>query len=173
MSLGGKQYLYYARLHEKYGDAVRIGVFQCHRVHLSVTKRNKGPNEVSICSVDAVQPMLGNNGIPKGACELKVFHSQELNLCLSHSISVWDGRIPEAEAVKPLIAVRDKTEHTRRRRPWTRAFSTAALKGYEELVEKRANQLVDTMTQNGSFDLSQLISFFACVMIFSMIVFLN
>jgi hypothetical protein len=26
MSLGGKQYMYYARLHEKYGDAVRIGV---------------------------------------------------------------------------------------------------------------------------------------------------
>ncbi|KAF5327372.1 hypothetical protein D9619_004468 [Psilocybe cf. subviscida] len=125
MSLGGKQYLYYARLHEKYGDAVRIG-----------------PNEVSICNVDAVQPMLGNNGIPKGA--------------------FWDGRIPEAEAVKPLIAIRDKTEHTRRRRPWTRAFNTAALKGYEELVLKRATQLVDTMAaRHDSFDLSRLISFFA------------
>jgi len=61
-----------------------------------------------------------------------------------------------------LIAIRDISEHTRRRRPWTRAFSTSALKGYEALVIKRVTQLVDTLAaQKDTVDLSQWISFFA------------
>ena len=80
---------------------------------------------------------------------------------------VWDGRVPEAEVVKALIAIRDKTEHTRRRRPWTRAFSTNALKDYEVLVIKRVTQLVDTLAaQKGTVDLTQWISFFAYVFSF-------
>ena len=140
---------------------------------LQSTNIIKGPNEVSICNVDAVQPMLGNNGLPKGACKFEGFDSHRKSSADVYRIqqSVWDGRIPEAEAVKPLIAIRDKTEHTRRRRPWTRAFNTVALKGYEELILKRATQLVETMAaQNGSFDLSRLISYFACVLIFSVVV---
>ncbi|KAF8954023.1 cytochrome P450 [Flammula alnicola] len=121
----GKQHLYYRQLHEKYGNVVRVG-----------------PNELSICDVDVVGPLLGNLGLPKG--------------------KFWDGRIPETEIVKPLIAIRDKTEHTRRRRPWTRAFSTLALKGYEELVIKRCTQLVDTIAvQPHPVDLTTWISFFA------------
>ncbi|KDR79011.1 hypothetical protein GALMADRAFT_224262 [Galerina marginata CBS 339.88] len=125
LSSEGKQHIYYGRLHEKYGNVVRVG-----------------PNELSICDVNVVGPLLGNLGLPKGP--------------------FWDGRIPEAETVKPLIAIRDKTEHTRRRRPWTRAFSTLALKGYEDLVIKRVNQLVETLAaQKGAVDLTKWISFFS------------
>ncbi|KAG6872248.1 hypothetical protein C0995_011597 [Termitomyces sp. Mi166 len=124
LSLGGKQHTYYLRLHEQYGDVVRVG-----------------PNELSIRDVDAVTPMMGPQGFPKGP--------------------FWDGRIPEAETTKPMIALRDKTEHTRRRRPWTRAFSTAALKGYEEIITNRCVQLVEAVgRQTGAVDMAQWISFF-------------
>ncbi|KAF8899918.1 cytochrome P450 [Gymnopilus junonius] len=125
MSTGGKQHLYYAQLHEKYGDAVRVG-----------------PNEIVIRDVNAVASILGNNGLPKGP--------------------FWDGRVPEDQIVKPLIAIRDKTEHTRRRRPWTRALSTTALKDYEDLVIKRVNQLIEALaTQPSPVDLTKWISYFA------------
>ncbi|KAG5730825.1 Cytochrome P450 67, partial [Termitomyces sp. T112] len=100
-----------------------------------------GPNELSICDAAAIAPMMGPQGLPKGP--------------------FWDGRIPEAETTKPMIALRDKAEHTRRRRPWTRAFSTAALKGYEEIITKRCVQLADAVgQQSGAVDMAKWISFF-------------
>lgn len=75
---------------------------------------------------------------------------------------VWDGRVPANQPVKPLIAIIDKQEHTRRRRPWTRAFSTNALKGYEEIVVKRSSQLVDlVLSQKGAGNLTDFTSYFA------------
>ena len=75
---------------------------------------------------------------------------------------VWAGRLPEydkitvlddqdnetkrrPEAVKSLIAILDKKEHARRRQPWTKSFSTSALKGYESLLVKRTLQLVEVI----------------------------
>ncbi|KAJ3515892.1 hypothetical protein NLJ89_g1470 [Agrocybe chaxingu] len=122
---GGKQHIYYKNLHEKYGNVVRVG-----------------PNELIICDVNVVNPILGPTGLPKGP--------------------FWEGRVPEQEAVKPLIAIRDKQEHNRRRRPWTRAFSTPALKGYENMVTKRSFQLMDALgAQKGIVNLTQWVSFFA------------
>ncbi|PPQ88069.1 hypothetical protein CVT25_013677 [Psilocybe cyanescens] len=101
-----------------------------------------GPNELSINDVNALEPLYGSNGSAKG--------------------QFWDGRIPPKDPVKPLIALRDKTEHTRRRRPWTRGFSTNALKGYEELVVKRSRQLVDLLlSKKGVTNLTDYISYFA------------
>lgn len=78
-----------------------------------------------------------------------------------HLYLVWDGRVPFTQPVKPLIAIRDKKEHTRRRRPWTRAFSTDALKGYEEIVIKRSSQLVNlVLAQKSVVNLSDFTSFF-------------
>lgn len=75
------------------------------------------------------------------------------------SLSVWDGRVPDSKG-KMLIQV-SGPEHTRRRRPWNRAFNTEALKGYEEIIEKRANQLMETLScQVGATNLAQWISFF-------------
>ncbi|EGN99142.1 hypothetical protein SERLA73DRAFT_137309, partial [Serpula lacrymans var. lacrymans S7.3] len=45
----GKQYLYYKKLHEKYGSIVRIG-----------------PNELSITEASAVAPLMGPIGMNKG-----------------------------------------------------------------------------------------------------------
>lgn len=63
--------------------------------------------------------------------------------------------------VYSLITQRDPIEHARRRRPWTRAFSTAALKEYEPIVANRVAQLVEAVGhQKGVTDLAQWISFF-------------
>ncbi|KAH9477825.1 Cytochrome P450 monooxygenase orf5 [Psilocybe cubensis] len=101
-----------------------------------------GPNELSISDANAIEPLYGSNGAAKG--------------------QFWDGRFPPKDPVKPLIALRDKTEHTRRRRPWTRGFSTNALKGYEELIVKRSRQLVDLLSsKKGVTNLTEYISYFA------------
>ena len=63
--------------------------------------------------------------------------------------------------VYSLLTQRDPVEHARRRRPWNRAFSTAALKEYEPIVAKRVSQLVEGISQRkGVTDLAQWISFF-------------
>uniref|UniRef100_A0A8H8CFT6 High nitrogen upregulated cytochrome P450 monooxygenase 2 n=1 Tax=Psilocybe cubensis TaxID=181762 RepID=A0A8H8CFT6_PSICU len=101
-----------------------------------------GPNELSIIDPHSVQPTLGATGLAKGP--------------------FWDGRVPPNQPVKPLIAINDKQEHARRRRPWTRAFSTNALKGYEETVIKRSSQLVDlVLSQKGAGNFTDFTSYFA------------
>ncbi|KAF7375220.1 hypothetical protein MSAN_00408600 [Mycena sanguinolenta] len=109
IAMKGKQHIYYLELHQRYGDVVRIG-----------------PNELSFCDVNAIVPMMGSKGMPKGPW--------------------WDGRVPENREVRPLLALRDPEEHARRRRAWNRAFSTPALKDYEILIEVRISQLVDILT---------------------------
>ena len=66
-SLGGKQYLYYSKLHRKFGDVVRIGQLKPYPIHLnSLHHFVLGPNELSIRNVDCVYPLLGPNGLQKG-----------------------------------------------------------------------------------------------------------
>ncbi|KAF7317072.1 Protein kinase domain-containing protein [Mycena chlorophos] len=48
VAMGGKQHLYYQKLHLRYGDVVRVG-----------------PNELSFANKDAIQPMLGSGGMTK------------------------------------------------------------------------------------------------------------
>lgn len=73
MSIGGKQHLYYAQLHEKYGDAVRIGPSYNPSLMSGLFGHSPhsypGPNEIVIRDVNAVAPILGNNGLPKGPCK--------------------------------------------------------------------------------------------------------
>ncbi|KAJ7638131.1 cytochrome P450 [Mycena rosella] len=97
-----------------------------------------GPNELSFRDVKAIVPMMGSKGMPKGPW--------------------WDGRVPaQNREVRPLLALRNPEEHARRRRAWTRAFNTPALKDYEVLVDARVSQLVDILTTKigTSVDLSQ------------------
>ncbi|KAI0345507.1 cytochrome P450 [Trametopsis cervina] len=98
-----------------------------------------GPNELYIRDASAILPLLGPNGMPKGpGMKGRGFHE------------------PAA-----LIACSDPKEHTRRRRPWNRAFSTPALKDYQPIVARRVSQLVEGLqNQHGTVDLSQWISFF-------------
>lgn len=63
-----------------------------------------------------------------------------------------------------LIAERNPIEHARRRKPWNRAFNASALKGYEEIVAKRANALVQALAaQKGEVDLGKWFAYFTCV----------
>ncbi|KAF8442381.1 cytochrome P450 [Boletus edulis BED1] len=124
VSSAGKQHKYYYELHKKFGDVVRIG-----------------PNELSFRNVEAISPLMGYFGLPKGP----------------H----WDGRMAEQTKIRAMIALRDPAEHARRRKPWARGFSSAALKGYEEILAKRVHQFATALEQQQqSVNLAEWISHF-------------
>ena len=50
--------------------------------------------------------------------------------------------------IKSLISTRTAAEHAKRRRPWTRAFSTAALKEYQPTIHKRGTQLAEGLANS-------------------------
>ncbi|KAI0067778.1 cytochrome P450 [Artomyces pyxidatus] len=101
----GRQHVYYQRLHEQYGDFVRVG-----------------PNELSIRDASAIPEVLGVGGLPKGP--------------------FWDDR---PNSGPTLISRRDPVEHARRRKPWNRGFTSAAVRDYEDIVIKRSQQLVERL----------------------------
>ena len=79
---------------------------------------------------------------------------------------VDNGTERQNVAVSTLVAIVDKQEHTRRKRPWSKGFSTSALKDYETLVIKRILQLVEVLSsknQKEAINLTQLITFFRYV----------
>ncbi|KAI0265785.1 cytochrome P450 [Gloeopeniophorella convolvens] len=80
-----------------------------------------GPNELSIREPSLIHPVLGQGGIPKG--------------------TRWESR----PGPPSLIAQRDPVKHMHQRKPWNRAFSSAALKEYEVIVAKRVRQLVSRL----------------------------
>ncbi|GJE91627.1 cytochrome P450 [Phanerochaete sordida] len=120
----GKQHLYLQRLHDKYGDIVRIG-----------------PNEVSIRDASCIMPILGSQGMPKSDMFL--------------GRNMW----PETA---PLIGYRDPAEHMKRRKPWSRAFSSAAVREFEPIIQQRVHQLVEALgaRQGQVVDFAEWISFF-------------
>ncbi|KAI0301723.1 cytochrome P450 [Multifurca ochricompacta] len=77
-----------------------------------------GPNELSIRDASIIHPVLGSGGLQKGPCTL--------------------GSPPPS-----LIASRDAADHARKRKPWNRAFTSAALKEYEVVITRRLRQLVE------------------------------
>ena len=72
----------------------------------------------------------------------------------------WHARALHAPVVA-LSAVNDHAEHAQRRRTWTRGFSPAALKDYEEIISKRVVQLTETLSARKSVDLARLFGYFA------------
>ena len=67
-------------------------------------------------------------------------------------------------STRGLIALRDPQEHARRRRPWNRAFSPTALKGYTPIILRRTSQLTDALAKHvGEVDLAQWFSYLSCV----------
>ncbi|KAH9922831.1 high nitrogen upregulated cytochrome P450 monooxygenase 2 [Epithele typhae] len=118
----GKQWLHVNALHDRYGDIVRIGAF---------TSLADRPNEVSLRNASAIVPVLGPNGLPKGP----------------H----WAGR-NMTDSAQQLVSLVDVREHARRRRPWARAFSGPALRGYEEIMRRRVRQLVELLARHAAED---------------------
>ena len=69
-------------------------------------------------------------------------------------------------AVSTLVAIVDKQEHARRKRPWSRAFSSSALKDYEILVIKRIQQFIEILSsknQKEPINLTPLIAYLGYV----------
>lgn len=99
-----------------------------------------GPNEVSINDPTAIPQILGSYGWPKA--------------------SGMSGRALHQDPL-PLISLLDDAEHSRRRKSWNRAFSSAAVREYQPVVAQRATQLVQALQEQRSVvDLSQWMSYF-------------
>ncbi|RDX50601.1 high nitrogen upregulated cytochrome P450 monooxygenase 2 [Lentinus brumalis] len=99
-----------------------------------------GPNELSIRDASAISPIMS---IAKGP--------QYVGRMLSDGIHL------------PIIGIQDPAEHLRRRRPWNRAFTVPALRGYEETIARRARQLVDALERHngGQVILGKWFNYFA------------
>lgn len=88
----------------------------------------------------------------------------------------YDTRVNEAGV--QLDGTRDFAMHAKRRQPWTKATSVAALKGYETVVLTKVNELVEAFeTHSGEvIDLSEWMMYYgldfmgqlACVVCSSM-----
>ncbi|KAF9269322.1 high nitrogen upregulated cytochrome P450 monooxygenase 2 [Marasmius fiardii PR-910] len=124
----GKTHLKYLEMHRRYGPVVRTG-----------------PNELSICDIDAVQPVLGSDGLGKG--------------------NLWDGRKMPNSSVIAHIGIRDTAEHLKRRKPWNKAFTTARIKAYEPIMKARLLQMLESLDNEAekrrTVDLAKWMSFFA------------
>ena len=122
-----------------------------------------GPNEVSINDASCITPLLGALGCPKGPSELHL-HGCRIDNCTQRRHVVFNGRHlwPKIPSV---IGFRDPAIHQQRRRPWNRAFNTAALKEYQPKLQARLQQLVDALEerQGQVVDLAQWIGFFTYV----------
>jgi hypothetical protein len=71
------------------------------------------------------------------------------NITESHCGQVYVSKqLPDYPST--LVGVQDPEEHRRRRKVWNRALSTAAVKGYEEILESRVNQLIEELDKLAS-----------------------
>ncbi|EKM53670.1 uncharacterized protein PHACADRAFT_211341 [Phanerochaete carnosa HHB-10118-sp] len=113
-----------------------IELKRLHEIHGDIVRI--GPNELSFRDVSMVQHIMGAHGMPKGP--------------------MWDGRAFKPP-VLPLVGLREVAEHSRRRRPWNRAFSTAALKEYEPVIAKRGAQLVEILAERKEADFARWVHF--------------
>lgn len=64
-----------------------------------------------------------------------------------------------------LDGLREWAEHAPRRKPWTKAMSISALKGYEPLLVEHVTKLVDALEERARksevVDISEWMSFFS------------
>ncbi|KAF7375103.1 High nitrogen upregulated cytochrome P450 monooxygenase 2 [Mycena sanguinolenta] len=97
-----------------------------------------GPNEVSIADVDAVTSVLGSGGLPKGQ-----FYSARQDPAAPANLLVLHGE-----------------PHANRRRLWNRGMSTESLSEYQQVIAKRATQLLDAIADAGVLDFAAWISYF-------------
>ena len=118
-----------------------------------------GPNEVSLRNASAIVPVLGPNGLPKGPRKsfvTEIASDRQLTMTLTFSPSRrsrtrtdWAGR-NMTDSAQQLVCLLDVREHARRRRAWSRAFSGAALKGYEEIMGRRVEQLAELFARHAA-----------------------
>ena len=69
-ALDGRVNLYMKRVHEEYGDVVRIGrSFGLRLFSVRSNGHDIGPNQLSIINADLIPSVLGVQGMPKGPCK--------------------------------------------------------------------------------------------------------
>ena len=90
------------------------------------------------------------------------------------NVAGWYNRLPVNEEPS-LIAHRNPVEHKRRRKLWDRAFSTIAIKNYDDIVVRKASELVEQLEKRvgQEIDLSMWMSYFACVASLARLALLN
>jgi cytochrome P450 len=109
---------------------------------------------LSYVNVKGVRGTL-NNGMPKGPCkQLLDFPVRLLTLPIVYH---------RPGNVVPMLGSRDASTHTRLRKPWNRAFTTASLKDYEHIVVRRARELIENLDKRHSqqLDISEWMEFFS------------
>ncbi|KAF9001083.1 high nitrogen upregulated cytochrome P450 monooxygenase 2 [Cyathus striatus] len=123
----GKLHVTVLNLHRRYGSVVRIG-----------------PNELSITDVDAVQPVLGLNGMNKGP--------------------MWEGR-RTSNTNESLISIRDAKLHQHRRKYWSKGLNVASVKEYQPTLKIRVDELVSHLKnkalEKAPVNLAEWMSYFA------------
>ncbi|KDR74014.1 hypothetical protein GALMADRAFT_250743 [Galerina marginata CBS 339.88] len=112
-----------------------------------------GPNELSITDKEYIPLVLGSPGLPKGP--------------------LWDGRIVTSANSKnknnSLISVPDLQRHAQLRKPWNKAFGSAPLKDFADILTHKALELSghlvgicwSSQNHRAHIDLAQWISFFS------------
>ena len=78
-----------------------------------------------------------------------------------HCQSAWRGRTLWGLDISLIMVSGEK--HAVKRKPWNRAFSTPALKGYEDIISRRAEQLVRLIASHSTIDLGVCLSWFTYV----------
>jgi hypothetical protein len=121
---------YWARL-SKFNFTFRVAakLDSCH-VLLDLHKRygkfvRIGPYDISVTHPDGVEVVAGI----KSKCTKAQWYSQDVPLVSMHTC-------------------RDRTQHDRRRRIWSPAFSDKALRGYENRIEKYNDLLVQKLDES-------------------------
>ncbi|KAH6904432.1 high nitrogen upregulated cytochrome P450 monooxygenase 2 [Coprinopsis sp. MPI-PUGE-AT-0042] len=108
-----------------------------------------GPNELSITDKDAIPAILGSQGMHRGP--------------------IWDGRrtgtLPGRD-YGSLIDIRDKHVHSVRRKQWNQAFTGAAVKDYQQILERTGEELSSLLskvatTPDATVDIARWVSYFA------------
>lgn len=70
IAAGGKQHLYFKKMHDKYGPIVRLGMsILLFHTECRCLPSAAGPNVLSIVDVDLLPTLLGADGMPKGPSE--------------------------------------------------------------------------------------------------------
>ncbi|ETW76944.1 hypothetical protein HETIRDRAFT_481064 [Heterobasidion irregulare TC 32-1] len=116
-----------------------------HRYYHSLHQRygpyvRTGPNHLHISDAAAIPAVLASRNFTKG------------------------GRYNVTHSTASLLNILDPQEHSQRRRIWDRAFSSNAIKGYQDSLYTRVSQLVSILEKNsetGSVNLSQWLSLFS------------
>lgn len=78
----------------------------------------------------------------------------------------YDTRQPNEKAVQ-LDGMRDLVAHGARRKPWTKAMSPANLKGYEETIVQKTNELIEELSkrEGQTVDFSHWTSLYGLVLL--------